>query len=164
MFLDDDDLLFADHVETLLAVLCKDPDLAAAYALAFEVLTDMNADLSGYRENAFHTPAIFRQEWDHAVMVDHNFIPIQAIIFKRALYLERGGFDVTLDQLEDWNLWIRYGYGKRFAYVPKTTSLFRSPADFAVRADRHALLHEAYELAKVRALKAIAVGWGAIPR
>ena len=159
MFLDDDDLLFADHVETLLAVLCKDSDLAAAYALAFEVLTDMTVDFSGYCESAFHTPDIFRQAWDHKVMVDHNFIPIQAIIFKRALYLERGGFDATLDQLEDWNLWIRYGYGKHFAYVPKTTSIFRSPADFVVRANRHALLHEAYELAKGRALKEIAIGW-----
>lgn len=155
MFLDDDDLLFADHVETLLTVLRNDPDLAAAYALAFEVLTNMNEDLSGYTETAFHTPDIFYQAWDYEVMLDHNFIPIQAIIFKRALYLERGGFDVTLDQLEDWNLWIRYGYGNRFAYVPKTTSLFRSPADFAVRASRHALLHDAYHLAKHKAIASL---------
>lgn len=155
MFLDDDDLLFADHVETLLAVLRNDADIAAAYALAFEVLSNMNDDLSGYTETAFHTLDIFCQEWDHEVLLDHNFIPIQSIIFKRALYLERGGFDVTLDQLEDWNLWIRYGYGNRFAYVPKTTSLFRSPADFAVRADRHALLHDAYHLAKHKAIASL---------
>lgn len=155
MFLDDDDLLFADHVETLLTVLRNDSDLAAAYALAFEVLTNMKEDLSGYTETAFHTPDIFCQAWNYEVMLDHNFIPIQAIIFKRALYLERGGFDVTLDQLEDWNLWIRYGYGNRFAYVPKTTSLFRSPADFAVRASRHALLHDAYHLAKNKAIASL---------
>lgn len=161
MFLDDDDLLFADHVETLLTVLRNDPDLAAAYTLAFEVLTNLNEDLSGYCETAFHTLDIFCQEWDHDVMVDHNFIPIQAIIFKRALYLELGGFDVTLDQLEDWNLWIRYGYGNRFAYVPKTTSLFHSPADFVVRASRHALLHDAYEMARRKAFERLGLSLAA---
>lgn len=155
MFLDDDDLLFADHVDTLVAVLRRDESLAAAYALAFEVLTEMADDCSDYRETAFYTPEIFRQEWNYEVLTDHNFIPIQAILFRRSLYEQRGGFDTTLDQLEDWNLWIRYGYGKRFAYVPKTTSLFRSPARFETRSARHALLHEAYETARVRAFGAI---------
>jgi GT2 family glycosyltransferase len=155
MFLDDDDLLFADHVETLMTVLQRDPMLSAAYALAFEVLTDIQADYTAYRETSFYTPDIFKQAWDYEVLVDHNFIPIQAILFKRELYEERGGFDVSLDQLEDWNLWMRYGYGKQFAYVPKTTSLFRSPADFETRSSRHALLHDAYNLAKNKAVASL---------
>lgn len=113
--------------------------------------TTVGADRESYTEELFNTPSLFHQEWNYEVLSDHNFIPIQAILFKRCLYEQRGGFDVELDQLEDWNLWLRFGFGNRFSYVPKTTSLFRSPADFSVRAARHELLHLAYIEAKGRA-------------
>lgn len=147
MFLDDDDLLFADHVETLMQCLVADARLDAAYSLAFEVATHVNDDKSHYVEELFYTPPVFRQEWDYKVMQRHNFIPIQSIMFKKELYQRWGGFDLDLDQLEDWNLWLCYGYGAHFKYVEKTTSLFRTPADSSVRADRHALLHDAYDMA-----------------
>ncbi len=155
MFLDDDDLLFADHVESLVRVLQGDAGLAAAYALSFEVLTDIDAEGQRYREKAYQTPAAFEQEWDYAVLQRYNFIPIQAIVFSRALYEERGGFAPTLDQLEDWHLWLRYGYRRRFGFLPKTTSLFRSPADAEVRARRALLLHQAYDAAKFDALRCL---------
>lgn len=155
MFLDDDDLLFADHVETLASVLLAKPELAAAYALAIEVYTDMNVDRTAYIESVLHIPGVFYQEWDYSVMEHHNFIPIQAILFQRGLYEKWGGFDVELDQLEDWHLWQRYGYNAVFEYVAKTTSLFRSPAHVEIRTGRAQLLHEAYEEAKKRAKRDI---------
>lgn len=155
MFLDDDDLLFADHVETLASVLLCDTDLCAAYALAIEVHTEVDLAKYTYAEKLFLTPDRFKQEWDYSVLLDHNFIPIQAILFKRKLYEQRGGFDISLDQLEDWNLWLRYGYGNRFAYVPKTTSLFRSPADYETRSARFKMLHTAYGNAKSRAIDSL---------
>ena len=151
LFLDDDDLLFADHLETLTSPLLQDDSLAAAYALAFEVRTQVSCDGSGYTEESFQTAPIYHQEWDYDVLLHHNFIPIQAILFKRALYEQRGGFDSGLDLLEDWNLWLRYGYGQRFFHVSKTTSLYRTPADPEKHSERQALLHLAYEEAKTRA-------------
>ncbi|QAX86216.1 hypothetical protein C2E19_21260 [Pseudomonas sp. DTU12.3] len=147
MFLDDDDLLFSDHVETLMQCLNADTSIDAAYSLAFEVTTHVNEDKTSYVEELFHTPAVFRQEWDYEVMQRHNFIPIQSIIFKKELYSRWGGFDLELDQLEDWSLWLCYGFEGNFHYVEKTTSLFRTPADQNVRAERHALLHGAYDIA-----------------
>lgn len=144
MFLDDDDLLFADHVETLMQSLTADTTLDAAYSLAFEVTTHVSEDKSSYTEELIYTPPVFRQPWDYEVMQRHNFIPIQSIMFKKELYLRWGGFDLELDQLEDWNLWLRYGYEANFRYIEKTTSLFRTPADSNTRAERHALLHDAY--------------------
>ena len=155
MFLDDDDLLFADHVEALAGAMLNDEGLSAAYSLAYEVHTRVSEDRESYTEELFHTPHLFRQEWDYEVLSDHNFIPIQAILFKRGLYEQRGGFETDLDQLEDWNLWLRYGYGNRFSFVPKTTSLFRSPSDFSVRSARHTLLHDAYNDAKRRAVSSL---------
>ncbi len=151
MFLDDDDLLYADHVETLIAALQRNPEAAAAYSLSFEVLATTSARLRV--DEHYSTPLVLRQEWDFNTLLDHNFIPIQSIIFKRHLFLERGGFACDLEQLEDWNLWLRYGYQNTFAYVPKTTSLFYAPADWEVRLARHRALHSAYDVAKSMALK-----------
>ena len=156
MFLDDDDLLWADHVETLVQALAHNPSCTAAYALSFEIYTRMAADYQHYTETQLHTPPTFYQAWDYSVLQHHNFMPIQSILFQRELYEQWGGFDVELDQLEDWHLWLRYGYGQQFAYVPKTTSLFRSPAQPDTRLDRATLLHEAYQEAKTRAATAIA--------
>ena len=153
LFLDDDDLLFADHVETLMSALQNAPECVAAYALAMEVGTHVipATSVGHYEERSFKTHPSFYQPFSYDVLCDHNFIPIQAILFSRSLFLERGGFDESLDQLEDWNLWLRYADDNLFAYVPKTTSMFRVPADPDVKMARHMQLHQAYEVAKASA-------------
>ncbi|WP_369792824.1 glycosyltransferase family 2 protein [Thiomonas sp. FB-Cd] len=153
MFLDDDDLLYADHVESLYVALEKEAGATAAYALSFEVRV---ADDGGARvDGAFSTPSIFRQPWDYDVLLDHNFIPIQSILFKRELFRDYGGFARELDQLEDWNLWLRYGYRNRFVYLQKTTSIFYTPIRAKDRLRRHLALHQAYIQAKEHALDEI---------
>lgn len=152
MFLDDDDLLFSDHAEVLVTALAKNQESVAAYSLAMEVGTITTAD-GYYTEVSHETPSYYKHEYDYDVLLDHNFIPIQSLLFERALYLERGGFETDMSHLEDWNLWLRYGYGNTFTYVAKTTSLFRTPADPNVRLERHKSLHKAYDLAKGRAAK-----------
>lgn len=153
MFLDDDDLLFSDHVEVLVAALLKNEQAVAAYSLAMEVGTVTGGNNGRYTEVSHETHDFFKHEYDYDVLLDHNFIPIQSLLFKRELYLKRGGFEIDMSNLEDWNLWLRYGYKNQFCYVPKTTSLFRTPADLEVRLSRHKQLHEAYSVAKNRALK-----------
>lgn len=155
VFLDDDDLLYADHVETLVEALRRRPEACAAYALSFEVRSECTE--AGCQEEPYTSPAHFYQPWDYAVLRDHNFIPIQSILFSRNLFIERGGFDIDLEQLEDWNLWLRYGQGNTFEFVPKTTSLFRTPASPDSRLRRHLDLHGAYEKAKKRAFTTTAL-------
>jgi peptidoglycan/LPS O-acetylase OafA/YrhL/GT2 family glycosyltransferase len=150
MFLDDDDLLYADHVEVLAAALAANKACVAAYSLSWLIPTHRNTDGS-LTEGDYSTPTLFHQTYDYQVLMHHNFIPIQAVLFERALFVERGGFDTELDQLEDWNLWLRYGYRNQFAYVAKTTSLFRVPADAELMAQRQALLDTAYRTAAQRA-------------
>jgi GT2 family glycosyltransferase/acetyltransferase-like isoleucine patch superfamily enzyme len=152
MFLDDDDLLFPDHVEILVAALLKEEHAVAAYSLAMEVGTVAGGE-GRYVEVSHETNVAFKQDFDYETLLDHNYIPIQSILFKRDLYTKRGGFETDMSNLEDWNLWLRYAYKNRFCYVPKTTSLFRTPADPKVRLDRHKQLHDAYYIAKSRALK-----------
>ena len=153
MFLDDDDLLYADHCDVLVNCLIRESSISAAYALAFEVPTDISD--GRIVEGDYISHSGHAQKWDYSVLQKYNFIPIQTILFRRKLFLERGGFNVALDQLEDWNLWLRYGYQNNFKFVRKTTSLYRIPLSEEKKAARQQLLHAAYEAAKADADEAI---------
>ena len=147
MFLDDDDLLFSDHVEVLLnAVLNSDKNTKAAYSLSWEVLTEVTPDKK-YKEREIRLPHVFRTEFDRDQLSKSNFIPIQSILFSRDLYEDYGGFSQRLDNLEDWNLWVRYSRQYDFKYVPKVTSMFRTPYDDEIRRKRQAELDSWYNIA-----------------
>jgi GT2 family glycosyltransferase len=152
LFLDDDDLLFADHIETLINALQSNPHAAAAYSLAWEVVTDM-ADVAegSYRELTYRVPPVFFQQFDFEALMHHNYMPIQSVLFRRRLFEERGGFCEDMDALEDWNLWIRYAYENQFLYVPRVTSLFRTPACRREQKKRCDAFEKAYPIAVARA-------------
>lgn len=143
MMLDDDDLVFPDHVETLMEALLADREAVASYALAWDVQT---ANINEKRHEFLHsTPAGHKEGFSLPKLLDMNYIPIQAILFKKDLFRNVGGFEESLDQLEDWHLWARYAMQGRFAYTPKTTSLYRTPANPDERAKRQERLDAAYE-------------------
>lgn len=126
-FLDDDDLFYADHVEILVNVLQGKPELGGAYALSYEVRTEViSAEPWVYRDISHNL--IHRQPFSRALLWHHNFLPIQTVMFRRTLYESKGGFDPELDNLEDWNLWVRYTLEQDFEMVDKVTSLYRVPA------------------------------------
>ncbi len=150
MFLDDDDLLYADHIETLVDALIHHPDCVAAYSLAWCVRSRFARDGCVCSER-FELPRLFNQPYCYETLKLYNFIPIQSILFKRTLYLERGGFDTSLDLLEDWNLWLRYGYRNQFVFRSKTTSLFRVPADIPAADSRQKSIDNALAAAAVAA-------------
>jgi GT2 family glycosyltransferase/SAM-dependent methyltransferase len=148
LFLDDDDLLFADHVEVLLSALLKAPDAVAAYSPAMEIATNVLDKYTGeYIETQYLTPEGLQQEYSYEKLRQHNYIAIQSILFERQLFLERGGFDTGLNYLEDWNLWVRYAWNNTFIFVPKLTSIYRVPASESEFKIRENLLKNAYETA-----------------
>ena len=141
-FLDDDDVLFADHVELLLDA-ARAAALPAAYGLAWEARTRViDRECALYEEAEVTTR--HRQRFDRMVLWHHNYFPIQSVLFHRRLYERHGGFDEGMDQLEDWNLWTRYTLEDEFVLVPKTTSKYRVPYDVDEAARRQAQLDAAY--------------------
>jgi len=174
-FLDDDDLLYADHVETLMRALIESHtetlrpaeslarSVVAAYARAFDLPSKLrqNCEANG---TVFDQAAPLRGDWaslaieeeepymhpghdrsfDPAMLLEFNYMPIQAVLFNRELVKIRGGFDPELEQLEDWNLWLRYAADHWFLYVPKTTSIYRTPSDPEEKVRRQTLLDKAY--------------------
>ncbi len=126
VFLDDDDLFFADHLEVLVTELENHEAIDACYTSAFQVSTKvLSKNPLKYKEMTHDV--IYRQPFSRCLMWYNNYIPIQAIMFSRKLYDTYGGFDEELDNLEDWNLWTRYSMEHDFKYIEKTTSLYRVP-------------------------------------
>jgi GT2 family glycosyltransferase len=147
-FLDDDDVLFADHIEVLMGAVAQS-QARGAYALAWETHTAVADHENGdFVEVAHHTR--HRQPFDRLTLWHHNFLPIQAVLFHRSLYDTHGGFAEDMDQLEDWNLWTRYTLYDDFVLVEKTTSKYRVPASARDAAGRQALLDKAYSDAVLR--------------
>jgi GT2 family glycosyltransferase len=140
---DNDDLLFADHVETLVRALDDEPDAVASYALAWDA---HSRTVEGEPVvTRFDLPAAHRQPYDPDRLKVENFIPIQSILFRKSLFERFGGFNPEFDQLEDWNLWVRYSQAGPFVFTPKVTSIYLTPDDEEERQRRHLQLHAAYD-------------------
>ncbi|MDA1300128.1 MAG: glycosyltransferase [Proteobacteria bacterium] len=149
MFLDDDDLLFCDHIETCIRELLADSKMGGAYALSWEIETDFTNDPDEpYLEMNHVTIDGIRQEFDQDVLRHHNFIPIQSMVFKRELFEQYGGLDADLDNLEDWNMWSRYANHCEFKLINKTTSMYRTPWGLVEKARRQTVLTQYYEIAQ----------------
>lgn len=147
-FLDDDDLLYADHVESLVSVALAE-DVPGAYGIGWEVPTDVESEQPlRYLETDWLLR--FQMPFNHATLWVENFMPIQTVLFHRRLYERHGGFAEDMDQLEDWNLWTRYTLEDRFVLVDKTTSLYRVPARPEVAERRQQALDQAYRDARER--------------
>ncbi len=141
-FLDDDDVLFADHVEVLVDA-ARGAGALGAYGFAWETATRIvDRERAIYEETA--TVPCHRPSFDRGRLWRQNFLPIQAVLFHRSLWETHGGFAPDMDQLEDWNLWTRYTLDHDFVAVEKTTSKYRVPADPHEAARRQAQLDAAY--------------------
>ncbi|WP_197055776.1 glycosyltransferase [Paracoccus sanguinis] len=152
MFLDNDDLVFPDHVELLVRTLEMHPSLVGSYALSWEVHTRTNGQ-GHYREVMHVLPGSQWLDFDRRRLAKANYIPIQSMLFRRSLFECAGGFRDDLDHLEDWNLWWRYAQHGNFMLVRKVTSLYRTPAEPEIRARRQAELDKAYD--RVRLLNSL---------
>ncbi len=155
-FLDDDDLLFADHVEYLASRHAARPTAAACYALGWEAKIVKVGDGSRYLEVMHDCPEGMKRSFDRDLMRKMNYIPIQAVLFKRELFEQYGGFNERLENLEDWELWRRYSNAHEFVYCPKTTSVFHTPFDPQIQAARQTVLNDYYWIACEIAEQALA--------
>ncbi len=144
-FLDDDDILLPNHVETLARRL-EDTHYLAAYAIAEEhqIVTDRRCP-PGKRVR--RRLIRYKQPYNRLLLCYMNYIPIQSIMFHRKVYDELGGFDEQMDLLEDWDLWVRYSAHYDFLYVPTVTSVYYTPYKGRQKHMREHDMHAAMEMA-----------------
>jgi GT2 family glycosyltransferase len=147
-FLDDDDMLFADHVEVLVRAALSNQS-SVVYSFAWEVPTKLQSlEPLQYQESL--PLARYRERFSTIALWHHDFMPIQSVMFKQSVFADVGGFAEDMDQLEDWNLWTRFAAKYDFVTVEKTTSKYRVPADAATANKRQDALDQAYADAVAR--------------
>lgn len=133
-FLDDDDALLPEHIEVLVAALLS-ANQRAAYSLAEERKITVVSNVP-YIYKVRHKSIRYRQPFNRMLLYTFNYIPIQSIMFHRSLYEELGGFDEGLDNLEDWDLWVRYSTRTDYKFVNQVTSFYHVPFDKGKRRQR----------------------------
>lgn len=140
-FLDDDDLFFADHIEVLVSELEKS-SAKAAYSVGLETAIDVKSK-EPYIYDVKNSRTVHHQKFDKLMICHHNYIPIQCIMFEKELFAQYGGFDESVDALEDWDLWVRFSLYTDFIYVEKTTSIYRVPFSRKTNEERQRALDDA---------------------
>lgn len=151
-FLDDDDLLYADHFEVLIRQCERNPDYKILHNLAFEATTQTKSiNPYTYRIESFNT--INWRRFNLLRLLTVNFLPIQAVMFHREVYEKLGGFDESIDVLEDWSLWLKYASKYDYYTVFKTCSYYKVPAERKLAEKRMKKLHEDYDMVRKKHLE-----------
>jgi len=118
-YLDDDDIYYPDHLETLVDFL-ENGDYHVAY-------TDARRAWQELREGELvttQTDTPYSWEFDRDQLLDSNYIPILCIAHRRSCLDEAGMMDESLPVLEDLDLWIRMSRVHEFAHIRKVTCEF----------------------------------------
>jgi glycosyltransferase involved in cell wall biosynthesis len=121
-FLDDDDLLYADHIEKL-ATFLESSGESFAYSdcdIGHYQWQDQDFLLKSERQlfNGF--------DFDRDRLYFNNYIATMTAMFTRQLWEQVGLLDESLDCLEDWDLWLRMAGQVTFHHLPGVTAEYRS--------------------------------------
>jgi LmbE family N-acetylglucosaminyl deacetylase/glycosyltransferase involved in cell wall biosynthesis len=119
-FLDDDDLFYPEHLQTLAN--------AATSSHAAWYTDAVSAFLRPGERGAYETHSrlrIYAHDFDRELLLVDNYIPLPTLLLKRDTFLEVGGFDSNFDLFEDWDFLIRLAQRGDFLHVPRVTCEIR---------------------------------------
>jgi glycosyltransferase involved in cell wall biosynthesis len=142
-FLDDDDLWHPRKLELQLARLDAVRD--AAVVTCFSALVDGKGQLLGWRFGGLAEGDVYREmlEWD---MVSGGSVAL----VRRTALKETGGFDASLPDRADWDLWIRLARRHAFSCVPRILVGYTRRAGSVSRTYERMAEHGRRVLAKAR--------------
>ena len=120
-FLDDDDIFYPDHIETLVAFL-EDSKGTVAYCGVLNVFYEGSLRAPGGR---IREEIIFNHKFDPDKMLFENYIPLMSVMFSRRALEKVAGFDEDLDVFEDWDFWMRLSRFFVFLHLDKITAEYR---------------------------------------
>ncbi len=115
-YLDDDDLFYRNHIETLVTCL-ETSDDKVAYTDAYRVCQEKED--GRYVVKQKDVPYSF--DFDADLILAQNLFPVLCVMHKKSCLDEVGLFDESLTTHEDWDLWIRMSRKYHFAHMRKVT-------------------------------------------
>ena len=118
-FLDDDDLYEPDALRILISSGTK----AGASVVYGQVIREH------YRPDGSRDPEmpdyLYARSFDRDLLYWQNYIPINALVFKKQVLPEIGAFDNNLSVTEDWDFFLRLAENHDFLYVPVLVAHYR---------------------------------------
>ncbi len=118
-YLDDDDLYYENHLQTLVDFLeCSGEFIAYTDAFRAEQVKD------GDNYRTINREIVYSQDFDYDAILVGNFIPNLCIIHRKECTDLLGAFDESLHTHEDWDLWIKLSRRYKFYHIPTATCEF----------------------------------------
>lgn len=117
-FLDDDDIYYPNHLETLVNVLETEQNCKVAYTDSTYVFHEWIKD----RYVTVNKDVPYSQDFDRQRLLVSNYIPLLNVLFRKDLVSNAGSFDEELEAHEDWDLWIRLSQHSDFYHIKKITA------------------------------------------
>lgn len=115
-YLDDDDLLYPDHVALAVEALER-----TGADVAYTDCAGEYAVVENGRKSVVGVGIYLDREFDRDSLYVSNFAPIHSIVHRRNLFDRFGYFDESLPVTDDWDLWLRAAHGARFVHVSRPT-------------------------------------------
>lgn len=118
-FLDDDDIIYPDHVSTLIGFLAK-----SDYRIAYTESVFVHVEYDPEKKEMVETKRYPARTMDFSreTLLFYNYIPFMCLMFDRGILEESGGLDEAFEMCEDWDLTIRISRKYPFYHISKVTS------------------------------------------
>jgi LmbE family N-acetylglucosaminyl deacetylase/glycosyltransferase involved in cell wall biosynthesis len=120
-FLDDDDVLYPDHVAYLVNHLEMTHE-KVAYSNVLNVYFSGPPENPG---NRWKEERVFNFDFDPDRILFENYIPIMSVLFSREVLGKVTPFSEDLTLFEDWDFWIRVSRHFPFQHLDHTTAEYR---------------------------------------
>jgi len=121
-YLDDDDLYLPEHLAVLVETL-EVEKADVAYTNAHEVIHTPTGDGRTYRETSRELKLDY--DFSPARFFLHSYIHLVTLMHRKRCTEKVGGFDESIDVLEDLDLYFRLAQDYEFVHVPKITAEYR---------------------------------------
>jgi len=120
-FLDDDDVLYPDHLETLVSCLS-----ATGGDIAYSnVLNVYFKGPPGIPESREREGRLYSRDFDPDLLLFENYMPTMCVLFSRDVLSKIKRFSEDLEVLEVWDFWIRLSRHFWFHHIDKVTAEYR---------------------------------------
>lgn len=123
-YLDDDDLYYPNHIETLVDTLENKSDCQVAYSDLYKVYCKVCSD--GSRKVLSKVVEISR-DFDRFFMLYYNHVLHVSLMHRRDLLDKTGPYNEDINVLIDWDMNRRLVFFSDFQHVPEITGEFYQP-------------------------------------
>jgi len=118
-YLDDDDIYYPDHLQTLVDFL-EGSLFQVAYTDSYRAVQEK----TGNTQTTVRRDTLYGNDFDADQLLVKNYIPLLCVMYERKCMELVGLFDESLVHHEDWDLWIRLSQHYPFGHIQKKTAEF----------------------------------------